>query len=460
MAIFDLFKKKVKDAEPAAPDTATTTQSVGVSDVANAQSESADTEKLWPELDDPLLKALIQNEEITRDKAMMIPAVSSAVDFIAGSIASMPVKLCKRKNGRVIVVDRDSRIRLLNGDTGDVLNSNQLKYAMVEDYLLDKGGFAYVQRELNEVTGIFYVEPVYVVSYRGIDPIYKYVRYQIGERYLRNWELIRLLRHTKDGATGIGLVREVEKALQAAYATMLFQLRQVKTGGGKRGFLKTESKVSDDALRKVKAAFMRLYGGAESESVVVLNKGLDFQEASSTSVELQLNQTLKTLNDEIAKIFHIHDDFNQTFKEAIYPAVKAFEAALNSALLLENEKKKDYFFEIDVKEIIKATIKERFEAYKLAKDTGLMTINELRSWESMNPVDGMDVIAFNLGDVLFNTESSTYFTPNMAITTDLRGNTTVQETTEDGNVDPEKDATETEDDTKQDSEKNKEGGNE
>ena len=372
----------------------------------------------------------------------------------------MPVKLCKRKDGRVIVVERDSRVRLLNGDTGDTLTAQQMKYVMVEDYLLDKGGFAYVEHSLNEVVSIRYIQPIYVVPYTNIDPIYKYVRYQVGDRYLRNWELIRLLRHTKDGATGTGLVREVERALQAAYATMLFQLRQVKTGGGKRGFLKTESKVSDDALRKVKEAFRRLYGGDESDNVVVLNKGLDFQEASSNSVELQLNQTLKTLNDEIAKIFHIHDDFNQTFKEAIYPVVKAFEAALNSSLLLENEKKKDFFFEIDVKEIIKATIKERFEAYKLAKDTGLMSINELRSWESMNPIDGMDVIAFNLGDVLYDTEKGTYFTPNMAITTDLRGNTTVQEPKEDGTVKKDE-STETKDEpNQQDSEKNKEGGNE
>lgn len=438
MAILDLFKKKVKDVEPA----------------------PSEADKLEPQLDDPLLRALIQNEEITREKALMIPAVSSAVDFIASSIASMPVKLCKRKDGRVIVVERDSRVRLLNGDTGDTLTAQQMKYIMVEDYLLDKGGFAYVEHALNEVVSIRYIQPIYVVPYTNIDPIYKYVRYQVGDRYLRNWELIRLLRHTKDGATGTGLVREVERALQAAYATMLFQLRQVKTGGGKRGFLKTESKVSDDALRKVKDAFMRLYGGSESDNVVVLNKGLDFQEASSNSVELQLNQTLKTLNDEIAKIFHIHEDFNQTFKEAIYPVVKAFEAALNSSLLLENEKKKDFFFEIDVKEIIKATIKERFEAYKLAKDTGLMSINELRSWESMNPIEGMDVIAFNLGDVLYDTNEHTYYTPNMAITTDLRGNTTVQEPKEDGTVKKDE-STETKDEpNEQDSEKNKEGGNE
>ena len=269
--------------------------------------------------------------------------------------------------------------------------------------------------------------------------------------------MIRLLRSTKDGALGTGLVKEVEKALQAAYATMLFQLRQVNTGGGKRGFLKTESKVSDEALRKVKEAFMRLYGGAESESVVVLNKGLDFQEASSTSVELQLNQTLKTLNDDIAKIFHIHDDFNQTFKEAIYPAVKTFEAALNSTLLLENEKRKDYFFEIDVKEIIKATIKERFEAYKMAKDTGFMTLNEIRSWESMNSIEGLDIIALSLGDVLYNTNELTYYTPNMAVTTDLRGDTTVQQPDKDGTVTQEE-STDTNEDPEQTSETNKEGG--
>lgn len=424
MAIRDLFKR------------------LPISNVDQSVGTTEPGEKLEPELDDPLLKALIQNEAITREKAMMVPAVSSAVDFIAGSIASMPVKLCKRKNGRVEVVDRDSRVRLLNGDTGDTLTANQMKRIMVEDYLLDKGAYAYVERELNQVTGIYYVEPIYVVPYKNIDPIYKYVRFQVGERYLRNYELIRFLRNTKDGATGKGLVDEVEKALQTAYSTMLFQLRQVRTGGGKRGFLKTESKVSDEALRKVKDAFARLYGGENTDNVVVLNKGLDFQEATSNSVELQLNQTLKTLNEDIARIFHISDNFDKTYKEAIYPIVKAFESALNSSLLLENEKKKEFFFELDVKEIIKANIKERFEAYKMAKDTGFMTLNEIRSWESMNQIDGLDIIALSLGDVLYDTEENTYYTPNMAVTTDLRGNTTLQQPNEDGTVDAE-DAVET-----------------
>ena len=54
---------------------------------------------------------------------------------------------------------------------------------------------------------------------------------------------------------------------------------------------------------------------------------------------MQLNESKKTLQDEINNIFHIKDDFYDTFKEAIYPIIKAFETALNRDLLLEKEKK-------------------------------------------------------------------------------------------------------------------------
>ena len=44
---------------------------------------------------------------------------------------------------------------------------------------------------------------------------------------------------------------------------------------------------------------------------------------NNTSVEMQLNESKKSLLDEINAIFHIYpDDFERTFKEAIYPIVK------------------------------------------------------------------------------------------------------------------------------------------
>ena len=78
-------------------------------------------------LDDVLLSALLNNETITRDKALTLPSVSGAVDFISGSIASMPVKLYKYKNGKVEEVQRDNRVRILNGDIDNTYDGVQTK---------------------------------------------------------------------------------------------------------------------------------------------------------------------------------------------------------------------------------------------------------------------------------------------------------------------------------------------
>ena len=52
---------------------------------------------------------------------------------------------------------------------------------------------------------------------------------------------------------------------------------------------------------------MSLGNNANNENnVVVLNKGLEFQESSNSSVEMQLDQNKRTLADEINKIFHIY----------------------------------------------------------------------------------------------------------------------------------------------------------
>lgn len=362
------------------------------------------------QLDDVLLSALINGETITRDKALMLPAVSDAVDFISGSIASMPVKLYRVVKGEVSEVYGDTRTKLLNGDTGDVLNAFEFKKAMVQDYLLDKGGYAVVKRNRNEVTGLFHVEPIYVEPYKNPNPVEKYVEFLIYTKYYKKYEVLTLLRNTKDGAWGTGVIEEVSKAIETAYTTLIYQLGLVQSGGNKKGFIQSDNKLDNETLQKLKEAWSRFYTN-NKENVIVLNKGLTFKESSNSSVEMQLNESKKTLNDDIDKVFHIRKDFNETFKEAIYPIVKAFEAALNSTLLLENEKR-NYFFEFDVKEIVRANLKERYEAYRMAKEIGMKTINELRQEENMNKIDGMDVIPFGLGAVLYDTENQTYFTPN------------------------------------------------
>ena len=364
-----------------------------------------------PIVDDVLLEALINGETITREKAMTLPAVNGAVDFIASMIASMPVKLYKYKQGKVEAQEDDTRVKMLNGDTGDKLDGFQLKKAMVEDYLLGKGGYCYIRKFRNEVTGLFYVEDRYIEIMKVYEPIFK--DYQIlvmGQEYQPH-EFIKLLRNTRDGASGVGLTVEVSKALETAYQTLLFQLGMVATGGNKKGFLKASRKLGQDEINVLKAAWKKLYAN-NTENVVVLNNGVEFQEASATAVESQLHESKRGLIDEINAIFHTYpNDFERTFKEAIYPVIRAFTTALNCTLLLEKEKK-NHFFEFDVKEIVRVSLKERYESYKLAKETGFMTLNEIRRAENMEWIEGLDVVNVGLGAVLYDVNKHVYYTPN------------------------------------------------
>ena len=367
--------------------------------------------EVTPPVSDVLLQALLNNEVITREKALTLPAVSGAVDFISNCIASMPVKLYKYKQGKVEEQTDDARVKLLNGDTGDTLDAFQLKKAMVEDYLMGKGGYCFIERHRNEVVALRYVEDIYISILKNFKPIYKdYVILVEGNQY-KPYEFIKLLRNTKDGASGVGLTQEISKALETAYQTLLYQLGTVKSGGNKKGFLKSQRKLGQDEINTLKTAWANMYAN-NSENVVVLNNGLEFQEASNSALEMQLDQTKSTLKSEINNVFHINEnDFDLTFKTAIYPIVKAFEMALNRDLLLEKEKK-NYYFVFDVKEIIKASINERYQAYKTAKETGWMTINEMRRAENMEYIEGLDVVNVGLGAVLYDVNSHKYYTPN------------------------------------------------
>lgn len=381
----------------------------------------APTPELSPPVSDVLLQALLSNEVITREKALTLPAVSGAVDFICNTVASMPVKLYKYKQGKVEEMSNDTRVKLLNGDTGDTLDAFQLKKAMVEDYLLGKGGYCYIERHRNEVVALRYVEDIYITIMKNYKPIFKdYVILVEGQQY-KPYEFVKLLRNTKDGASGVGLTEEVSKALETAYQTLLYQLATVQSGGNKKGFLKSTRKLGNDEIDVLKKAWRNMYAN-NSENVVVLNNGLEFQEASNSSVDMQLDQNKNTLRDEINNIFHIYpDNFDQTFKEAIYPVIRAFTTALNRDLLLEKEKK-NMFFEFDVKEIIRASLKERYDAYKLAKETGFMTLNEIRKAENMEYVEGLDVVNVGLGAVLYDINTHKYYTPNTDTTGDPNDN--------------------------------------
>lgn len=363
-------------------------------------------------VDDVILKALIEGEEIDREKVLMIPAVSSAVGLICDSFAMIPFKLHKKitKDGKKQTSEvEDNRVNIVNYDTGDTLDGFQFKKAIAEDYLLGKGGYAYINKKGNSFIGLNYVEEKKVLFERNTDAIYKNYCILVDGNSYRPYNFIKLLRNTKNGAYGTGYTKEISKSLETAYKRIIYDLELMRTGGNKKGFLKAQKHLDEKGMTTLKKQWNDYFAG--NSSCVILNDGMEFQEASNTSVENQLNEKNKTFSEEVKEIFHIGKTNEDFLKNAIMPIATAFCTALNRDFLLEKEKK-SYYFAPDYTELIRCTIKERFEAYQIAIASGFKTRNEVRYLEGDDALDGLDMINLGLGDVLFDPKTKQIYTPN------------------------------------------------
>lgn len=386
------------------------------------REETISTEEV---VNDVLLKAMLKGERIDKDKALSLPAVSSAVDRISNTVAMIPIRLYQETidettgKKKVIEVKDDPRINILNVDPGDTLDAFQMKKAWVQDYLLDKGGYLFIEKKKNKFISLRYVDSSYVSVEKNFDPIYKDIKYMVNGKEYENFDFISILRNTKDGGSGRSVISEVSTAIENAYQTLLYELGLVKTGGAKKGFITSQRRLGEKEIQMLKKAWANLYSN-KSENAIVLNEGMDFKEGSSTTVELQLNERKKTLQEEIDNIFHNKENFDDFMKEAIMPILTAIKIALNKDFLLEKEKE-SFYFEFDTREISRGNIKERYEAYKVASETGWISKNEIRYLEDYDSIEGLDVITLNLANVVFDTNTGKYYTPNTNAIVDMNG---------------------------------------
>lgn len=362
--------------------------------------------------DDLLLRALLQGQTVDRATALSIPVISGCVDLICNTFAMIPFKLYKETitgGKRATKEVTDNRVRLINEDTTDTLDGFQFKKAICEDYLLGKGGYAYIKKINNEFVGLFYVEDSKISIQKNSNAIFKRFDVMVDGTTYKNHEFIKLLRNTKDGASGKGLTEEISQALETAFRRLRYEYELTATGGSRKGFLKSQKHLDEKSMKALKKAWEDYYAG--NANTVVLNDGIDFQEASNSSQQNEINEKTKTFAGEIANLFHLSDNFDDFIKNAIMPIATAFATALNRDFLLEKEKN-TYYFAPDTKELLKGSLKERYDAYRIAITTGFKTRNEIRYMEDDDAIEGLDMITLGLGEVLLNANTGEIYTPN------------------------------------------------
>lgn len=382
-----------------------------------------DNEPIVPDIDPALLQALLGNDEITKEIAMSIPAVAACVNRIAETIASLEVKLYEKNEENVVEIEDDPRTELLNGETGDTLTGYQLKAAMVRDMLLGKGGYCFIRRVRGNVKSLNYVPCEYITIFKNNDIISKEYQLEVqGKRY-EGHQFVKLLRNSQNGWSGKSIIADSNILFQIVAAEQDYEKHNAATGGARKGFFKAQNTLTDDAMKKFRAAYKNLYVNG-SESTMILNNGMDFKEISASAAELQLNENKTTNNNDICKIFGIppsiingnatKEDRRAFYEGCIYPILTNFAKSLNDVLLNPYLDENEMFFAFDDSGLTKADIDERYSAYEKGIKNGFLQLDEVRKRENM-PALGVDFVKLGLQDVLFYPESGDIYTPNMGV---------------------------------------------
>lgn len=360
---------------------------------------------------------------VTRQQALSVPAVASALFLISGIIAGIPVRMYKREGNTIAEILDDERIKLLNIETNSILGAYETKQAMINDLIMEGACYCYIGKNGNSAESLQYLPKHRVSLLDNGKLIDRQIYYLVDGNYYDNFNIMSAVRNCSDGVHGRGLLDDNAMHISSMYNALVYE-NGVISKGVRKGFLKSEGRLTVKALEALKKAWRYMTSKLGTSDVIVLNKGITFESADSTAVENQLNESKQTNADLIYKIFGFTDKtfidekaFNIFVKTTIMPIVNCFIEAINRSLLLETEKG-SYYFSLDMNDLLKADMLTRFNAYKTALESNWINVDEIRKREDLSPM-GIDFVSMNLANVFYYPKTKKVYTPNTGAFGDL-----------------------------------------
>ena len=365
---------------------------------------------------------------VSKDTILNLSAISSSIELISSLIASLDFRLYKKVDKlKLQEVEKDNRLFLLNKEANYFTNSNTLKKNMVKDMLLDGISYINVDRNRNDVKGLYYVDSKEVSCLQDNNAIHKNITCTVRGQEIDLNDFIVASYSVKDGLKGNGIVAQNKELLEVALRLQSYFNKNLQSGGGRKGIWKSEKKLGTDEFKNFKQDAKKI---RDSDEDVVLNQNINYTPMTNSNKDMQLVENFNLINSQLYNLFELkenlsEEDFKTFIKTKLNTIVNAIECAVDRALLLETEKLDNYMFKLDLDELTEANIKERYEAYKLSLDSGIESVNEIRRKENLESVEGLDIHKMTIGQALYNSNDGSWFIPNTGVQVDDKGVTTV-----------------------------------
>lgn len=354
---------------------------------------------------------------VTKETALMLPAVWQAIAMISQDIAKLPLNLYRKKDDD----DReifDSHVgqRLVRWEANREMTAKQFWRQMMGDALIYNNAYAFIARRedgrpdeliplLPDRTGPERLrntgQLVYVSDIGGqLQPINPYDVIHIRGMMMTcpDGSAPKFLNYAKE-AIGLGL------------AAQDFESKFFKNGLRASGILQIPPAMTKGAADNLEKDFRKLYESPDGwYRAVVLKDGAQFHSISQNNKDSQAHELRQDQVREVARLFNLPPsrlglsdsvsynskaEDNQAYHDTtLAPWLDAIADECWFKLLLPGERRGlQYYFEHNTASLLRLDLLKRFQAYEIAVNPnrgGFMLESEVRKKENLPSIAGID----------------------------------------------------------------------
>lgn len=341
--------------------------------------------------------------DVTEDGSLGNSAFFNGVTLLSESLGVLPLHLYERMDDGGKRAASDHPVyQLLHRSPNPETTPSRFKRYLQAQKILWGNGYAEIQRNRRgEPIALWpiHASRVLVERKQSGELVYKIAGSILVE--IPAADMLHIIGFSKDGVTGLSALSVAREALGLGIASEQYAAKFFKNSAVPPVLLEHPQRLSTEAASNLRESWKRIYGGDNQHSVAILEEGMKAQILSMSAEDSQLLQTRSFQIAEIARFLNIpphklKDLSKATFSnieqqsieyvgDCILPHCVEFEEEIDRKLLAIDEQPR-YFTEFNMSGMLRADAAGRSSYYHTMLTDGVYTINEIRSFENMNPI--------------------------------------------------------------------------
>ena len=349
---------------------------------------------------------------IDQVQAMKINAFYACVLLISDTISTLPVDSFIRRDGDRVPY-RPQPTWVQRPDV-DLLRSEHYQQVLIS-LLLDGNAFVRVFRDNSgQVINLVVIDPYRVTVTRN--KVTREIEYIIDEdesKPVSKRDMLQITELRKAGELrGMSRVTELKDNLGLTTALQSFASRFFGQGATTSGIIETAQSLNSDQAKQLVDGFNQRHSGfRKSNRTGLLTGGAKFVRTGVNPDEAQMLDSRKLAIEEVARMFRVPphmigvttpgamsyasvEQNNINFvTHTLRPYVAKIEDAY-SALLPDVA-----FIRFNVDGLLRGDFATRMNGYSIGSQAGFLSVNDIRRFEDLRPVEGGDVYRVPLANV-------------------------------------------------------------